>query len=53
VSKRNAVLSLASFHNSSAQFFKPAWCSNFSKLSDRHCQLTGLLLIAWKSFGSV
>ena len=24
----------ASFRNSSAHFFKPAWCSNFSKLSN-------------------
>ena len=29
--KRFAV---ASFRNSYAQFFKPVWCSNFSKLSD-------------------
>ena len=28
------IFAVASFRNSSAQFFKPAWCSNFSKLSD-------------------
>ena len=29
-----AVFAVASFRNSSAQLFKPAWCSNCSKLSD-------------------
>jgi len=54
VSKCKAVFALASFHNSSAQFFKPAWCFNFSKLSlASRCHLTGLLLIAWKKFARV
>ena len=30
--KCKAIFAAASFRNSSAQFFKPAWCSNFSKL---------------------
>jgi len=34
VSKCKAVIVLASFDNASAQFFKPAWCSNIIKLSD-------------------
>ena len=52
VSKCKAVFALASFHDSSALFFKPAWCSNW-QLSDSRCQLTGLLLIAWNNFASV
>jgi len=31
--KCKAILTVASFRNSSAQFFKSAWCSNFSYLS--------------------
>ena len=29
-----SILAVASFHISSAQFFKLAWCSDFSELSD-------------------
>jgi len=32
--KGKVIFAAASFRNSSAQFLKPAWCSNFSKLSD-------------------
>ena len=32
--KCKAIFAVASFRNSSAQFYNPAWCSNFSKLSD-------------------
>ena len=32
--KCKAVLAVASFCNSSAKLFKPAWCSNFGKLSE-------------------
>ena len=40
--KCKAIFAVTSFRNSSAQFFKPAWCSNFSKLCSslaniRHC----------------
>ena len=32
--KCNAIFAVASFRNSSAQFFKPVWCSSLSKLAD-------------------
>jgi len=44
-----ATFAVASFHNSSAQFFKPVWFSNFSKLSDSRVVSTTykpILLIA-------
>jgi len=47
------LFAVASFRNSSAQFYKPAWCSNFSTLSDSRCKPKGLLLIAWSSFARV
>jgi len=31
--KCEAIFGVVSFRDSSAQFFKPAWCSNFNKLS--------------------
>jgi len=33
--KRKAVFAVASFRDSSSQFFNPAWCSNLSMLSYR------------------
>ena len=50
MSKCKAVFVLASFHNASGQFFEHARCSNFSKLSESSCQVTGLHLIAGKYF---
>jgi len=44
------MFAVESFHNSSAQFFKPACCFIFSKLSDSRCRHTSLLFIAWNSF---
>ena len=32
--KCKAIFAVASFRNSSAHFLKPAWCFNFSELSD-------------------
>jgi len=32
--KGKIIFAAANFRNSSAQFLKPAWCSNFSKLPD-------------------
>jgi len=50
--KCKAVFAVASFRNSSAKLLKPAWCSNFGKLSDSLVNIV-LRLNAWNSFSRV
>jgi len=42
--KCKAIFAVASFRNSSAQFFKPSWCSNCDKLSDSLVNIIVLLI---------
>jgi len=51
--KCKAIFAVANFRNSSSQFFKPMWFSNFRKLSDSLVNIYFYLSITGNSFARV